>query len=329
MKALLLNYAERTLTIGETAEPAPPTATQVRVRILEGGICGTDRNLASFIYGRPPGAEPALILGHEAIGVVEATGQLVVPMIRRDCTPACAMCGNGRRDNCLTGDYTERGIAGAHGYLAEYAVDEVADLISIPDSLLNVAVLVEPMSVIEKTFDTVRRLHAGEPRSVLILGAGTIGILCAWYAVLHGFETTVVSTEAGDSGRAALLRAGGVRYSTTLDGVRADAIVEACGSAQMAAAALRCLNNCGVEVILGARRDLVEIPFLEMILGNKIIAGSVNASRVHFEFAARSLGEIPRHWLTPLIHRMPFDRAPQTVLNPPAGAIKTVHVVND
>jgi len=334
MRALLLDYSSRSLSVGDHALPAGPGAGEVLVRVLEGGVCGTDRNLASFIYGKPPGEERALILGHEALGVVElsndpslAKGQLVVPMIRRDCAPACGMCARGRRDNCLTGNYTERGIAGAHGYFAEFTVDAARDLIPIDASLADVGVLVEPMSVAEKTFDVVSKLHQGEPRSVLILGAGTIGILCAWAGLLRGFDLTVMSTEPAGSARAELLTSFGVRYTQSFDGLRADVIVEACGVASVAAASLRCLNNCGVQIILGARAASVEIPYLEMILGNKIIAGSVNASRAHFESAASSIGRLERAQLSPLIERRPLAEAPSNVMTPPPSVIKLVHVV--
>ena len=84
---------------------------------MECGVCGTDRSMAEFEFGSPPAGESSLILGHEAVGIVDqlgtgvtslVTGRLVVPMVRRKCAPLCAMCRSGRRDNCLTGEYVER-----------------------------------------------------------------------------------------------------------------------------------------------------------------------------------------------------------------------------
>ena len=141
MRALRLDFAERRLTVADHPEPAPPGATEVWLRLLEGGVCGTDRGVAEFEFGCPPAGESGLILGHEAVGVVEQTGanvtalrpgDLVVPMVRRNCAPGCAMCRRGRRDNCLTGEYVERGIFGLHGYLCEYAVDDADDLVPVP-----------------------------------------------------------------------------------------------------------------------------------------------------------------------------------------------------
>ena len=89
---------------------------------------------------RPKG-DQHLVIGHEALGQVQATGSevqgiepgdFVVPMVRRPCSPACRSCANRRRDLCITGGFTERGIFGAHGYFTELAVDNAVDLAVVP-----------------------------------------------------------------------------------------------------------------------------------------------------------------------------------------------------
>src|SRR5262249_39929154 len=143
----------------DVAEPELRRNDEVRFRILEVGVCGTDRALAEFAIGRPPDGEQQLVLGHETLGEVLETGpavkrfakgDLVVPTVRRRCEPACVFCKKGRADQCLTGLYTERGIIGAHGYFADMAVDQERDLVKIPSTLRQVAILVEPFSVVEK-----------------------------------------------------------------------------------------------------------------------------------------------------------------------------------
>lgn len=334
MRALRLDYRDRGLTVADHPEPAGPGPGQARIRLVEGGVCGTDRELAGFVFGRPPEGESALILGHEAVGLVDTVGSevthlrpgdLVVPLVRRNCGPQCAMCRRGRRDNCLTGEYTERGIMGLHGYLCEWAVDDAADLVPVPATMAEVAVLVEPASVIEKAWEMALRLHAGEPERVLVLGAGPIGILAAWCARHAGFEVHVVSREPEDSPRAKLLRTAGVTYSDTLEGGRADIILEACGSAEFAMAAMGTLRPLGVMVLLGARPAEVRLPSIEMIVGNHVLAGSVNASRAHLEAAITRLAAYDRRWLDPLLHRLSLAQAPETIFQPPAGAVKIVH----
>ncbi|HEU0124208.1 MAG TPA: alcohol dehydrogenase catalytic domain-containing protein [Bryobacteraceae bacterium] len=338
MRALRLDLARRHLRVADHAEPGEPGPGQVRLRIVEGGVCGTDRSVAEGEFGAPPHGESELILGHEAVGVVEAVGpqveslspgQLVVPMVRRTCSSRCTMCASGRRDNCLTGDYLERGIFGLHGYLCEFANDAVEDLVPVPAALAGHAVLVEPASVIEKAWELALRLHPGEPRHVLVLGAGPIGLLASWCALHSGFGVTVLSREAEDSPRARLLASQGVRYTNTLDGVSADLIFEACGSASLAIASMRALRRLGVLIVLGARPEEVRLPTLDMIIGNHIIAGSVNASRAHFQSAVNRLRNYDRAWLDPLLHRVSLAVAAETLFAPPPTAIKVVHRIGD
>src|SRR6185503_20903879 len=86
------------------AHPAPHLSgpKQVKVRTIEVGVCGTDREICHFDYGTPPDGSDYLVLGHEALGeVVEAgpdvkhlkPGDLVVPTVRRPCPhdhcPSC------------------------------------------------------------------------------------------------------------------------------------------------------------------------------------------------------------------------------------------------
>ena len=92
MKAIAAFPAERQVRRVNHAAPAEPRGEQVRVRTLEVGVCGTDGELCAFHFGHPPPREPYLVLGHEALGVVEAVGpevtslvvgELVVPSVRR------------------------------------------------------------------------------------------------------------------------------------------------------------------------------------------------------------------------------------------------------
>ncbi len=334
MRALLLDYGARDLRVDDGV--AEPPEGEVYLRVLECGICGTDSDLAGFAFGAPPASESALILGHEAVAVVERSthpglrpGDYVVPSVRRACSGACASCAAGRRDLCLTGEYRERGILGLHGYCAEWAVDRAEDLFAVPASLLEVAVLVEPMSVVEKAYSTALRLHlgehSGETRRVVILGAGTVGILAAWAGLQRGWHVTVVSREPGDSFRARLLRTAGVSYRNTLPGMVADVVIEACGSATLASAAIGCLKPLGVMIVLGARNEVVSLPFLDLIMGNRILAGSVNAAPQDFHRAISMLAATEPTWLRGMIERRPLSEAVESITSPAGDAIKVVH----
>ena len=97
MKALAVFPASREVKIVDHPEPDCASPTEVKLRILEAGICGTDREIADFRYGTPPAGSPYQIIGHEALGeVIEVgsavtslvPGDLAVLMVRRPCPHA-------------------------------------------------------------------------------------------------------------------------------------------------------------------------------------------------------------------------------------------------
>ena len=120
MRAIAVTPASKTVGFIDQREPELTSATQVKLRMIEAGVCGTDREICAFEYGTPPPGSQHLIIGHESLGeVIEIgsavrrlkTGDLVVPMVRRSCPHEhCMACRAGRQDFCFTGDFTERGI---------------------------------------------------------------------------------------------------------------------------------------------------------------------------------------------------------------------------
>jgi glucose 1-dehydrogenase len=334
VRAVALDYQTRSLDCIDVPDPKPPEPDQVLFRVLATGVCGTDRDLAEFRFGYPPPGDHRLVLGHEAIGQVIATGSSVpglkpgdwvAPMVRRSCSPACESCARGRRDLCLTGQYTERGIMGAHGYFSQYAVDRHTDLVPVPAGIVDVAVLAEPLSVVEKAVDLGLRLHPGNPQTALVLGAGTIGILAALVLQEMGLRVVVRSAEPVESGRAALLRSGELEY-TDAGGFRAGLVLEATGSPAAAMSGLDALEPLGVLIILGAPKSEGELSFRDLLVGNRVIAGSVNAAPHHWAAAMRHLAVFDRRFLERLITRMPFEAFRESIAGAPAAKPKIVHI---
>ena len=134
MRAVAVFPGDRTVKVTEHPEPRIERDTDVLLEILDVGVCGTDREIARFEYGLPPPGSPYLVIGHESLAEVVEVGaavdrvrpdDLVVVTVRRPCgRPDCPACRVGRQDFCVTGDFTERGIKGAHGYLTERVVEE-------------------------------------------------------------------------------------------------------------------------------------------------------------------------------------------------------------
>jgi glucose 1-dehydrogenase len=335
MKALALNFEARAL---EWIEPEPPefyANRDVLYRVHEVGVCGTDRALASFQLGAPPKDETRLILGHEALGQVMDTGSgvrslnrgdWVVPTVRRACKPPCSSCARGRRDLCITGKYTERGIFRLHGYFTPLAVDTEEDLVRVPLKLVDFGVLIEPLSVAEKAIVRALAVHEGEPQTALVLGLGPIGMLAAMVLKVRGYGVRVHSLEPADHPRAALLRLQDIPYEPVLKG-SADIVIEAAGSTEAALAALQQMPPLGVMVVLGAPDGAGPVPFLRMIVNNQTIVGSVNADGEAFRAAVEDLARFDRRALASLITRARFSDLEKSLTGPPMAAPKVVHVL--
>src|SRR5256714_6048988 len=165
MRAVGVVPGKRAVTMVSHAAPKITSSSHVKIRTIEVGICGTDREICNFEYGTPPEGSEFLVLGHEALGeVVEVgssssqfkLGDLVVPSVRRPCPHhSCSPCQSDRQDFCFSGDFTERGIKMTHGFMTEYFVDDEKHLNFVPRELRDVGVLVEPLTVAEKAMSQV------------------------------------------------------------------------------------------------------------------------------------------------------------------------------
>jgi len=348
MKAAAVYPDKKALgVVADFPEPKLDSPTSVKLKILNVGVCGTDREIASFLYGIPPEGSEYLVIGHECVGEVlevgpEAEGlkpgDLVIPMVRRPCShPECVACQAGRPDFCYTGDYRERGIMKMHGFMTEIVVDELRYMNPVPAAIRNVAVLVEPLTIAEKALIQVRQIQQRLPwrqHSAVVLGAGPVGLLGALTLRLHGFEVTVYSKDREPNAGADIVKAIGGRYISALDRTvdqmaadvgAIDLVYEAAGSSQLAFNVLRVLGNNGVLVLTGVPGNHGPVPFdtdtamHNMVLKNQCVLGTVNAGKDAFEHAVADLTAFHAKWpdaVNGLITgRFPIDDFAQPIQN--------------
>jgi glucose 1-dehydrogenase len=335
MKAVAVWPARRRIGVMERAAPTIDSDTSVLLRVLDVGVCGTDAEICRFDYGgTPPAGEEYLVVGHEALGQVIETGSsvsrlrpgdLAVPLVRRPCSrPECAACRAGHPDFCETGAYIERGIVGAHGFLAEQVVEDERYLIPVAPEIRGVGVLTEPLTIAEKglrQFLEVRRrlpwleratddeLMVG--RHALVLGAGPVGLLGCMLLMLRGFRVTAYSRGPLGSPKAAVVESLGATYLSSsavtvaevakrMGGI--DLIYEGAGASQLAFDALEQLGANGVFVFTGVpgRKHRIEISgdaiMRNLVLRNQTVLGTVNAARVDFDSAVADLARIRKTW---------------------------------
>jgi len=200
-----------------------------------------------------------------------------------------------------------------HGYLTEYFVDHEDYVVRVPKGLKNLHVLMEPMScaakAIQQAFEAQRRMKVWSPKRAFVLGAGQIGLLSTLILRLRGIEVFTLARAAGPHLKSSIVEGMEATYiptsQTSLSELakrvgKADLIVDATGSSAIAFSAMESLGHNGVLVwtsITGGKvtttvpSDKINI---EWVLGNKLLVGSVNANREHFESGIRdlALGEV-------------------------------------
>jgi glucose 1-dehydrogenase len=294
-----------------------PGGRGVLVRVLRVGVDGTDREINAAEYGAAPEGYGFLVIGHESFGQVEAVGpamtefqpgDFVVATVRR---PGSSLYDRiGSYDMTTDDVYYERGINLRHGYLTEHYVEDPEYLVKIPRGLKDVAVLLEPTTVVEKgiaqAYEIQRRLKVWRPRRAAVMGAGTIGLLATLALRLRGLDVTTFALERKPYLNAELIEAAGGRYVSSrdcpiLDGAVQygpfDLVFEATGYAPVVFDSMRALGKNGVLVLssITGGDHMVEVPAdrinLEFVLGNKAMVGTVNANREHFEMGVRDLSQ--------------------------------------
>jgi threonine dehydrogenase-like Zn-dependent dehydrogenase len=309
-----------TARLEEVPEPDPREGS-VLVEAIAVGVCGTDVEIVEGKYGWAPPGRPRLVLGHESLGrVVDPgpggglkKGDLVVGIVRRPDTVPCPNCAVGEWDMCRNGQYTERGIKQIHGFMSERWRIEPEYAMKVDPSLGLLGVLLEPTTVIAKALEQV--LAVGQrafwqPKTVLVTGAGPIGLLAALGATLHGLQVHVLDrVETGL--KPELVRELGATYhsGSVLDvGFEPDVIVECTGVGAVIAESVQKIGAGGVVCLTGvgaggvAPRATADIA-AAVVLKNNVVVGSVNANKRHWYKATQALARADRKWLGRLITR--------------------------
>lgn len=329
MKAAAVFPNTKTLgVVPDFPEPALTSPTGVKLRILNVGVCGTDREIASFEYGLPPEGFDYLVLGHEALGEVVETGpevtglkpgDLAIPMVRRPCArPECIACQAARPDFCSTGDYRERGIMKMHGFMTEFIVDEARYMNPVPASLRDVGVLVEPLTIAGKALLEAIKIQSRLPwdfaahaHRAVVLGAGPVGLLGAMALHNHGYEVTVYSRDREPNPSADIVKAMGGKYISSQDSTveqmaaavgAIDLVYEATGASKLAFDVLRELGPNGLFILTGVPGLHGPVEFdtdtimRNLVLKNQCLLGTVNAGKDAFERSIADLEGFCAKW---------------------------------
>jgi glucose 1-dehydrogenase len=322
MRAVVTRPGEGRAWLAELDEPAPEAPDDVVVDMLRVGICGTDRHVMARGFGprQLPAGSDVLVLGHEAVGRVQAVGlnverlrlgDLVVPTVRRGCA-ACPACAAGQADLCFSGAYRERGIVGLHGFLSERIVEREGELVPVPAELGPVAPLVESLTTPEKALRRIDNARAHLPldgggdlhgvRRALVTGSGPIALLAVMALRLLDIDTYDLARQPLDGPAARIIQDVGATYvplaEVDLDRPQErlgefDAIIEATGAVEVALPMIGALARNGVLDLAGggAGPTFGVKPglFGSMVGRNLTVLGSVNANADDWRAAVRDL----------------------------------------
>ncbi|HYA07934.1 MAG TPA: glucose 1-dehydrogenase [Xanthobacteraceae bacterium] len=326
--------------------PEPPTSDgAVLVKTLALGVCGTDREIVSGAYGWAPPGEERLVIGHESLGRVReapagcgvAAGDLVVGIVRRPDPVPCPSCAVGEWDMCRNGRYTERGIKERNGYGSDFFRIEPDFLVKLDPALGINGVLVEPTSVVAKAWDHTERIggraRAWQPNTLLVTGAGPIGLLAALLGAQRGLDVHVL--DHNDRGpKRKIVRELGATFHLgeipDLGSFKPDILMECTGAAPVVRDAIGRTASAGIVCLLGVsapgRALTLDIGDVNrtIVLDNDTVFGSVNANREHYEDAVAALQRADQSWLDSLITRhVGVERWTHSLVQQP-GDIKVI-----
>lgn len=290
----------------------------VLVEVLRVGACGTDREINNGEYGVAPKGFDFLVLGHENFGRVVETGENVKELNKGDFVVATVRRPRGssiydqigEQDFTTDDKYYERGISRLHGYMAEFYAESADFLVKIPPAIAEIAVLLEPLSIIEKGLkqaaDIQERLKIWKPKTAAVLGTGNVGLLTMMALRLRGYEVHGFGRDKREGYlNADLCEAIGATYDSTAETSVTDStqkygqfdlIFECTGFSPIVFDAMQSLNENGVLIlasVTGGERTTDAVPSDKInqmfVLGNRVMVGTVNANREHFEAGVKDL----------------------------------------
>ncbi len=322
MKAItIVPGTPNSVSVQDVPEPAPAEGS-VLVRALELGICGTDFELISAEYGWPPRGSNHLILGHESLGVVEDApsdgavkkGDLVVGIVRHPDPVPCIACAVDEWDMCRNMKYTERGIKERNGFGSELWRSHPDFIVKIDPKLADRGVLMEPATILAKAWDHITRIGQRalwKPKTVLVTGAGPVGLMAALGGAQRGLEVHVLDKVTSGLKPQLVHDLGGQYHTGPLSklGFCPDVIIECTGATSLIVGAIDLLGTDSILCLTGVssqgQQQSIDIGKINrtMVLENSVIFGTVNANRTHYQMAAEMLAKADPNWLSRMISR--------------------------
>jgi threonine dehydrogenase-like Zn-dependent dehydrogenase len=254
--------------------PVPvPGEQEALIRVSMAGICNTDIEITKGYLGFHG------VMGHEFVGIVETAPEHAVGFINRRVVGEIN-CGCGNCDYCRMGMQkhcplrTTLGIQGRDGVFAEYVTLPVSNLHTIPDSVSDEeAVFTEPLAAAYEIHEQVKIKPA---HTVLVLGDGKLGLLCALVLNLAGVQVTLAGRHDKKLNIAAdqHIHAMNVTSDKPDKEGKYDIVVEATGSAEGFESALGYVKPRGTIVLKSTIASSQNINLSPLVIDEITLKGS-------------------------------------------------------
>ena len=344
MKAARL-HAIGDLRCDEVEIPVPH-GEEVLVRVGACGICGSDLPRV-FEHGSSNGKYP-LTIGHEFAGEVVQVGEQADPAligVRAAIFPLipCRKC-----DPCVTGNYAmceDYDYLGSRcdGGFAEYClVPSAWHLIPSEKASMEELSMTEPACVAQHA---VRRANVTAGQTVVIFGAGPIGILAARWVKIFGAEPILVdiSPEKVAFAREKGFRVVNSREENVIEAVKkynggrlADAAIEGTGAGVVLSSCIECVRAKGTIALLGNPAGETKIPqnlHIMMLRKEVDVHGVWNSSRAPYpvnewKFTVRMMDEGVLKTADLITDRLSLEELPQAMAEIKSGTRKIVKAVS-
>ena len=271
------------LRIGESRAETPG-AGEVLVRVRRAGICGSDIHI---FHGTNPFAKYPRVIGHEFAGEIAAVGPGVPGFSLGDRVVVdpvvacghCYPCRVGRPNVCANLE-----VMGVHrdGGFRDHLVVPAANAVAVGDLPFEVAAMAEPFSIAANVLERTGGAQATD--TVLIYGAGMIGLTVLLAARLEGARCIVTDIDDARLARAAELGAARVinarresvpeAMKTENDGLGPSLVIEAAGAPGLIDEATRVASPAGRIGLLGFTAEPTPTVQQEIVKKELTIAGS-------------------------------------------------------
>ena len=309
MKGIVWHGPEE-MSVEEVPEPEVEPGTVI-VRPTAAGICGSE--IEGYL-GRMGNRTPPLVMGHEFAGTVTEVGEgadedlrgrlVAVNPLSSDRT--CRLCLAGLTNLC-----PNRRLVGIHspGGFAEYTLAPAANIYPLPDGVeARTGALAEPLA--NGVHAARLGLADGSVEHAVVIGAGTIGLMCLQAAALDGVpEVHVVEPVEARRGQALALGATAAHESADevrealegpTEGLGADLVIDAVGAEVTRRLALDLLRPGGRVVFIGLHDDDTTLGFHGVVRGQFDLQGSYAYTAEDYEQAldwlvagSAGIGELP------------------------------------